>query len=217
MRKFSYLMFNEILLQNKLYKLIIYNVQFLLLGSICLFFVCASRVDVAILCGVFLISGLPISTMITSRNSLRDELADGSLDMYMISADMWQIIMAKFFGLLVCNIISFLISLGISAVIYAINIEYALWLTILGVISLVQLSGVAMLLSSVEAYFRSKANLTSLTVIPLIVPNLIITGMAMSGDIDRSAAIWILCAIAIIITPISLSFSGYLVRNIYNI
>ncbi|MBP7189860.1 MAG: heme exporter protein CcmB [Rickettsiaceae bacterium] len=215
MRKFSYLMFSEILLQNRLYKLVIYNIQFLLLGSICLFFISSNSYSG--LGGFFLIAGLPIAALATSRNSIRDELSDGSLDLYMVTSDILQIIIAKFLGLFVCNIVSFAISLIISAIIYSMDYHTSVLIMILAIISLMQISAVSILLSSVEVYFRSKSNLVSFTVIPLMIPNLIITGMAISGDIEASSAIWILSAVSIIIIPSSLGFSGYLVRNIYNI
>ncbi len=196
--------------------MIIYNIQFLLLSLLCLFFVFPKGHDLSILGCVFLIAGLPISIIATSKPIIKQDLEDGSLELYLLTTNISQIVIAKFCALLTCNMIAFLITLVIVAPLYSLSLNQIL-LLLSSSFLLIQISALSLLISCVEAYFRSNINFISSIITPLALPGLIISGLMLHGDLTYHTSIIALLGINMITTPIALIFSGYLIKNIYNI
>lgn len=196
--------------------MIIYNIQFLLLSLLCLFFVFPKDHDLSILGCVFLIAGLPISIIATSKPIIKQDLEDGSLELYLLTTNVSQIVIAKFCALLICNIITFAIATPIVAILYALTLNQIL-LLLSSSLLLIQISALSLLISCVESYFRSNVNFISSIITPLALPGLIISGLMIHGDLHYLPSLITLIGINLITTPIALLFSGYLIKNIYNI
>lgn len=213
--KFRSLLLHEILVYHRCYNIIIHNIQFLLLGMICLLFVCPSNYDKSVVGMIFLISGLPISIIASSAPIIKNDLEDGNLELYLVTSDINIIVLSKFFALLFCNFISFTIAVFIMAFLY--NMTYhQIFLLYSSSILLIQISGISLLISSVESYFRGNISMISSLIVPLILPSLIIAGLMLHSDLSYYSGVTIVLAITCIITPIILLFSGYLIRNIHN-
>lgn len=215
MRKFSSLFLHEILVYHRCYNLIIHNIQFLLLGMICLLFACPAGYDKTIFGMIFVISGLPISIIASSAPIIKNDLEDGRLELYLITSNINIIILSKFCALLFCNFVSFTIVVLIMAFLYGMTYHQIFFLYSSAIL-LIQISAISLLISSVESYFRGNISMISSLIVPLILPSLIITGIMIHRDLSYYSAMMIVLAITCIITPVTLLFSGYLIRNIHN-
>lgn len=215
MYSFKALFLHEILVYHRSYNLIIHNLQFLLLGMVCLLFVCPIGYDLPTLGSIFLISGLSISSIATSNPIIKRDFQDGSLELYLVTSNIYSIVLSKFFALLLCNLISFIITTFVIAFLYNMTLNQ-IFMVLSSSILIVQISAISLLISSVESYFRGNINMISAIIVPLILPSLIIAGLMIHDEMSYFPAMIILSAITCVITPIILVFTGYLVNSIYN-
>lgn len=216
MDKFRLLLIHEILVYHRCYNLIIHNIQFLILGMICLLFVCPTNYNISMLGSIFLIGGISISTIATSTPIIKNDLQDGTLELYISTANVHTIVLSKFIALLFCNLISFALSLFITAILYSMTYNEIFSLFSSAVL-LIQISAISLLISAVESYFRGNLNMISMLIVPLILPSLIIIGLMIHNDLLYYTAMTIVIAITCIVTPLILVFSGYLIKNIYSL
>lgn len=216
MAKFLRITWHEMMVYNRSYNMIFYNVQFLILSLLCLLFVYPWNQNLSTLGCVFLIAGIPISGISTSKTIIKNDLEDGSLALYLLSMNITEMVMCKFCTLLICNAVSFLITLPVITLLYSLSFHQIFLLLSVSFL-FIQISALSLLISCVESYFRSNVNFISSIIVPLILPGLIISGLIIHSSINYYIGISALIGISLIITPIALICSGYLIRNIYNI
>jgi heme exporter protein B len=216
MAKFLRITWHEIIVYNRSYNMIFYNAQFLILSLLCLLFVYPGNHDLSTLGCVFLIAGIPISSISTSKAIIKNDLEDGSIALYLLSMNITEIVMSKFCALLICNATAFLIALPIITLLYSLSLNQ-IFLLLSASFIFIQISALSLLISCVESYFRSNVNFISSIIVPLILPGLIISGLIIHNTINYYIGISALIGISLIISPIALICAGYLIRNIYNI
>lgn len=215
MSNFFALLKHEIILQNRAYAIIRYNVQFMIFGVICLIFVSPATANLKSLATSFVIIGLPLSIINASRSIIKSDIYDGSMELLLSSLESIKIAMMKYIALLISNILAFSISIPLIGLFCALYLEQIVSISIVSILLLIQISGLALLTSSIEGYFRTNTEIISLVILPLIIPGIVLSGLSLNQS-SNEGFIWVLLGMDMIITPITIVLSSYLIRNIYN-
>jgi heme exporter protein B len=206
---------HEFLLQNKIYNLTKYFWIF--------FIFCSSSITIVNSYDninnfgiIFSVIAIPLALIGITSNFLRPELEDGSLELLLASFRPTQIILAKYLSLFMCGSIGFIINLPFSYLLFNIDANQLILIGTCGLLLMLTSSAIIALISSIQCYFRSNTNFLSILIMPLIIPNIILSGIIIQSDSNYSM-ILILLGVNFIIVPICIFLSSYLIENIYNI
>lgn len=216
MRNFITLLIHELKIQNRIHSIIRYNLQFLLLGSTAIIFVHGASTGLAELGIIFTVIALPLSIISTSRGIIKADITDGYMELLMITTSPIKIILIKYLGLLIHNLVALAIAMPLVAIFYSISSWQIFLISIGGSLLLGQITALSLLTSCIEGYFRTNTNIISLVILPLIIPGLIACGLLISGGEQWSVFVGLLGGVDLVIIPLTLLLSEYLMRNIYN-
>jgi heme exporter protein B len=137
------------------------------------------------------------------------------MELLLSSLESIKIAMMKYIALLISNILAFSISIPLIGLFCALYLEQIVSISIVSILLLIQISGLALLTSSIEGYFRTNTEIISLVILPLIIPGIVLSGLSLNQS-SNEGFIWVLLGMDMIITPITIVLSSYLIRNIYN-
>jgi len=207
---------HEFLLQNKVHNLTKYFFIFFVFYSGSLTIV-SSHDKIANLGVIFTVISIPLSLIGIAGNFLKSEVEDGSLEILLTSFKPIQIILAKYLGLFTCGSIAFVLNVSISYFLFNIDVIKLNLIIITGISLMATSCGVIILISSIQCYFRSNTNLLSTLLLPLIIPNIILSGIIIQSENNNYSLLLILTGVNCIIIPMSIYLSSYLIENIYNI
>lgn len=166
---------------------------------------------------IFSIIAIPLALIGLSHTIFKQDMNDGTLENYKSIFSSGEIVLAKFIALLLCTLGSFILCLPIITIIYNIESNYILPILLGGTILSISTSALLCLIASVQCYFRSNTNFLSILIMPIIIPNIILVGLMIQNTPLVLNYFGILCGINIILVPISILFTTYLIENIYNI
>ncbi|MES2214456.1 MAG: heme exporter protein CcmB, partial [Pseudomonadota bacterium] len=150
------------------------------------------------------------------RDIIRSDIADGYMEMLIITTSSPRIVFIKFIALCLNNTLALVISMPFIVISYSLSFDQIMLNLLSRFILLVQISAISLFTGCIEGYFRSNTNLISFILFPLIIPSIIISGMVIYSPESSYLYISILLGFAFIITPIILLLSGYLLKNLYN-
>ncbi len=142
-------------------------------------------------------------------------MEDGSLELLLSIVSHEKIILAKFFAIFISSTIGLVFVLPIIYVLFdktlleIIFFFSSVWMILVLSSSLVVLSG------SVQCYFKKNANFVGTFIMPLLIPNIIMTGLILQDN--NLQLIFIMIGINLVFLPISFFLSSCLIKNIYNI
>lgn len=216
LKNFITLLIHELSIQNRIYSIIRYNLQFLLLGSIAIIFTRGASSGLSEFGIIFTVIALPLSVISTAKSIIKADITDGYMELLMITTSPLKIVLIKYISLLINNLSSFAIALPLVAIFYSLSPWQVFLVASGGALLLAQVTALSLLTSCVEGYFRANTNLISLVILPLIIPGLIACGLLISGGEQWSVFMGVLGGVDLIIIPIIILLSDYLARNIYN-
>lgn len=216
MNSFTELLKHEIMAQNRIHHILRHNVQFISFSLVCLIFLCPARENIAEFGLIFLIISLPLATIGITRDIVKADIYDGSLEILMITTTTLHIVLIKFLALLLNNIAALIIAMPFIVIFYTLSFEQAMLSIANCIMLLIQISAMSLFIGCIEGYFRSNTDLISSILLPIMIPGIIVSGLLLHATYDLSLYINILLGINLIVTPIILILSGYLLRNIYN-
>ena len=216
MRNFLKLLRQDFKIQNRIFLMIKSNVQFVLLSAICLALLYPNDHNIAELCLVFLVIITPIATMTTARPIIKADIKDGSMELLLLTFNVWEIVLSKVITIFCSSFIAFLITLPIIAILYSMTLDH-MWLNITSrTFLLMQVASVVVLIGCVDSYFRVRTDLVSAVIFPIIIPGIVISGMMFYDRSQDFVYLSILVGIDLIMVPIIVLLSGFLLKNIYN-
>lgn len=160
-------------------------------------------------------AGLIFTTMIVPPYLIKSDLNDGFLETILTIYRPGQIIMAKYIAL-VCNLIlSCILILPIILLLFQIPLQELTHLYILMMLTIFQIAIILVFINVLHAYFKRNTNMLISLILPLILPSIMITSLAIGSM--KSDFLMILLGIDLIFIPISLYLSSYLLKNLFNI
>lgn len=164
---------------------------------------------------MFAIVALPLGITGLTGQIFRPDLEDGYLENLLSNFTGSEIVLTKFTALFLCGLAGIIFNLPILTVVFTLKAKELATLSIIMVLLLISSASILMLIASIQSYFRSNTNILAILVIPLLVPSIILAGIALEAD--RGAYLFIMLGIDLILWPISMVLSAVLIKNIYNI
>lgn len=209
------LLLQELKIQRKVNNLTKYSVLFFLFSIVCLALVSSSD-EIQKYGILFSLICIPLSALSISNNLFKNDIDDGTLEIQLTTAQSWKIVYTKYGALTIIQILSFAIISPFLALIFNIDLLQTILLFVTASILIKSNSALVTLISSIQAYFRSNTSFLAVLIIPVILPNIILSGMFIQS-FEHYYILFIMIGISMIIIPASLFLSAYLIDNIYNI
>ena len=219
MKKIFILTIEEFLVQNKIYNISKY---FLIFYIFCLLSVTLiNSYDNIIEFGmVFALASIPLGFLSSSASVIKGDIDDGTLELLKTCLNASIIVITKYLAFVLSIITSFVISIPIIYILFNLKLLLLIIIAFCGIILILLSSALAILIASMQGYFRINTNFFTLILLPLVIPSIILSGMVLCQALDNHInyhLIYILLGIDMIIIPVSLYLSTYLIDNIYNI
>lgn len=165
---------------------------------------------------IFSVIVLPIALIGFSSLIFQQDVEDGSLELLLSSFNESEIIAAKLITIIVSSLTSALLNMPIIYIIFDLDMLTVSYLLINLILLLILSSSLLVLIGAVQSYFRSNTNLLAILIMPLLIPNIILSGLVLQ-NFDNINLIFVMIGINMILVPIIFYLSSYLIKNIYNI
>ena len=215
MHKILKLTIHEFIIQNKINNLSKFLFLFLLFCSLSLTLI-NNQEDIKKFGAIFTIIYLPLSLIGFSSFVFRQDLDDGSLEVLLTTFSSSEIIITKFLGLVASALIGTILNLPIIFLFFNLDRETIIAIPIILLILLPLTCSLLLLTGAVQSYFRSNTNFLSMLTMPMLIPNIIMSGISINEH-GNLYLVPIMIGIDLIIIPCALVLSAYLIKNIYNI
>ncbi len=209
------LILHELKIQNKIYNITKYTLIFFIFCCLSITLINAYE-NIQAFGIIFAVISIPLAFISLSGNLIKPDIEDGSLETLITASTPGKIILAKYIALCICCSLSFFLTMPIIYLIY--NIEFITFTAIISsaVILLFLSAALITLISAIQGYFRSNTNFLSILIMPLLIPNIILSGLFLQNNTDLHL-LFIMLGVNLVIIPPALYLSSYLVENIYNI
>ncbi|MCB9334507.1 MAG: heme exporter protein CcmB [Flavobacteriales bacterium] len=206
---------HELMVQNKINNLIKYTAIFMIF---CIFSVTLinPQENVQIFGIIFSVICIPLAFIGLTQGFVKADIEDGSLENSLVSIQTYKIVFAKYIALCICTLVSFTMLVPVIFILYDLRIENIITILFSGIMLITLSAALALLTSAVQGYFRTNTNFLSILIMPLIIPDIIISGLFIQAPENIYFAT-IMFGINMAIIPPSLYLSSYLLENIYNI
>jgi heme exporter protein B len=215
MSNLKILIYQEFSLQNRVYSLVKYIFTFLLFCSLSVGMINSEEMmqEFAI---IFSVISVPLAFLGLAPNLIKPDIEDGYCELLLVTCSSGQIITAKYIALCLCFIIGFLLNLPLTYLLFNLNSQILYKIVLCGFLLITISAALILLIASIQSYFRSNTNFLSILVMPLIIPTIILSGIALQTPSSKDI-ILIMVGINLVIIPSSLYLSAFLIENIYNI
>lgn len=205
----------EFTVQNKVNNLAKYLFGFFLFGTLSVVLI-NNQVDIRKFGIIFSVIYLPLSLIGFSNFIFKQDLDDGSLDLLFTTFSPIEIVLAKFLSVCVCITLSSIFNFPIIFFAFDVSLLMLINLGISIFLLLILSTALLILIGAIQSYFRSNTNFLSILIMPLLIPSIVITGLLLQ-ETGNPHLILILVGIDLILVPLSIFLSSYLLKNIYNI
>ncbi|WP_425363819.1 heme exporter protein CcmB [Candidatus Tisiphia endosymbiont of Hybos culiciformis] len=165
---------------------------------------------------IFSVIVLPIALIGFSSLIFQQDVEDGSLELLLSSFNESEIIAAKLITIIFSSLTSTLLNMPVIYIIFDLDILTVSYLFITLTLLLILSSSLLVLIGAVQSYFRSNTNLLAILIMPLLIPNIILSGLVLQ-NFDNINLIFVMIGINMLLVPIIFYLSSYLIKNIYNI
>lgn len=205
----------EYLIQNRINNLSKYLFIFFLF---CIFSTALinDQVDIKKFGVIFSVIFLPIALIGFSSLILKQDVGDGSLELLLSSFSESEIVISKLFAIFFSSLTSSLLNIPIIYIIFDLDRITVTYLFITLTLLLTLSSSLLVLIGSIQSYFRSNTNLLAILIMPLLIPNIILTGLVLQ-NLENISLIFVMIGINMLLLPTIFYLSSYLIKNIYNI
>ncbi|WP_341755566.1 heme exporter protein CcmB [Candidatus Tisiphia endosymbiont of Ptychoptera albimana] len=165
---------------------------------------------------IFSVIFLPIALIGFSSLILKQDVEDGSLELLLSSFSESEIVTSKLFAIFFSSLTSSLLNIPIIYIIFDLDLITVTYLFITLTLLLTLSSSLLVLIGSIQSYFRSNTNMLAILIMPLLIPNIILTGLVLQ-NLENISLIFVMIGINMLLLPTIFYLSSYLIKNIYNI
>lgn len=208
------LILQEILIQNKIYNVIKYSFLFFIFCSVNITLINASE-NIQKFSIIFSVISIPLVFIGLSNNLIKPDIEDGTLENFLTTFSPIKIILSKYIALCSCCILSFIATLPFIYIMHNIELGILVFIITSALNLLILSAALIILIASIQGYFRSNTNFLAIIIMPLLIPNTIISGILLQNTQDVYL-LFIMIGINMVIIPPALYLSSYLIENIYN-
>lgn len=213
MKKFFTLLEYDLKIGHRIYHLIKNSVYLLLLLQIILALILPeslknNQIQMIWFSFIILIVSLNIPDHI-----IKLELADGSLENLMVSYKSWMIILSKFVSIVMLILFGMGLMLPLFFLLYDYSLSECLILLSINILLVLFVVSLKIIANIIQAYFRQNTQLILLIIMPLIIPVMIISKLALQSL--NFEFVLILIGINMIFIPIIFWFASYLLDYLF--
>jgi heme exporter protein B len=205
----------ELLVQNKVNNFTKYLFSFFLFCTISIALVNAHE-DIKKFGLIFTVIYIPISLIGFTSQIFKADIEDGSMEFMLLNFSTTKLSLIKYFALFINATLSYLINIPVIYLAFNPSFYELIQITIILFLVLMLACALLILIASVQCYFRSNTNFLPLLIMSMIIPNIIISGLILQ-DPASVYLVFILIGINMILIPILIILTSYLVKNIYNL
>lgn len=209
------LIYQEVLLQNKIHHISKHFFLFLLFGLISTVIISPlqNMTEFGLMLSVIYI---PMFLLGNNHFLLKYEIQNGDLELLLTTHNTIIIIVAKFCALSLSLLMSLICILPLIIILFSTSIILTMGFIYIAILILLMSNALAIMMAAIQIYFQRNNNFLSVLIMPFMLPNIILAGMLISNP-ENITIIFMMLGVNLIIIPISLYCSGYLINNIYNI
>lgn len=205
----------EFMVQNKIYNISKYSFVFFIFC--CLSITLINTYEKIQSFGIiFSVISIPLVFISLSSHLIKPDIEDGALEVLLTTCLPIKIIFAKYIALCSCCILSFCCTIPIIYIVYNIEINILFIMISASLILLFLSAALIILIAAIQGYFRTNTNFLSILIMPLLVPNIVLSGVLIQNSTDLYL-LYLMIGIDLVVIPPALYLSSYLVENIYNI
>jgi len=205
----------ELNVQNKIYNITKYTLIFFIFCCLSITLI-NSYENIQTFGIIFAVISIPLAFIGLSSHLIKPDIEDGTLEAMLTSFTPGKITTAKYIALCISCCLSFFLTAPFIYVVY--NIEFTTFIIMItcGLIILFLSAALIILIAAIQGYFRANTNFLAMLIMPLLIPNIILSGILLQNNTDLHL-LFIMIGIDLVIIPPALYLSSYLVENIYNI
>jgi heme exporter protein B len=209
------LLSQELLVQNKVYNLTKYSVLFF---GFCIFSIALinSHEDIQKFGVIFSLVCIPLFFLGLANNLIKPDIEDGSLEYLLTISSAQKIVLSKFLIMSIVTFFCFTLITPLLGVFFSLQLKQVGILLLTALLLILLGSALIVLISSIQGYFRSNTNFFAILIMPLILPNIILSGILIQ-NLQEAYLLTVMVGINLVIIPPALYLSSYLIDNIYNI
>lgn len=215
MQKLLKLIYFEIITQNKINNLVKYLFIYFLFGIVSITLV-NNYEDIKNFGIMFTLISIPLSLMGFTFTIFKNNLEDGNLEFLLVSYFPGEIIFAKIVSLSINSCFNCFLSVPFIYIFFKPSIIILSTLMLVFPLLIFLSSALLILISIIQAYFKTNTNILPLLIMPLLIPAIIISGFIIHSSSD-AFLLYILAGLDLILIPLLFILSKYLLKNIYNI
>jgi ABC-type transport system involved in cytochrome c biogenesis permease component len=140
---------------------------------------------------------------------------DGCLEQMIIGIETSNIIIVKFFALVVLAIIISLLLSPVIMLLYSIDLKAIIIFLFSEILAIIFASSLAINSAIIKLYFANNNEYVSLLSLPMVIPILILSSMAISTA--SFMMILMMVGINLVFVPLVILFNSYLLKNLYRL
>ena len=159
---------------------------------------------------------LPIFILQISDRVISNEYIDGSLEFYFTISTPFQIIATRYFSIVILYLFAYLLIIPLIILFIDIDIKELLIVSYILLMNIMITTSISILSSCCNCYFKKIIYVNFIINIPLILPNLIISGLILSNIYELKNMLYILSGLALIICPLAIIFSTILMKHLFS-
>lgn len=209
------LIYQEVLLQNKIHHISKHFFLFLFFGLISTVIISPlqNMTEFGLMLSVIYI---PMFLLGNNYFLLKYDIQNGDLELLLTIHNTLIIIIAKFCALSLSVLMSLICILPLIIIFFSPSLTLTMNFIYIAILIMLLSNGLAIMMSAIQIHFQRNNNFLSVMIMPFMLPNLILAGMLISNP-ENITLIFMMFGVNFIIIPVSLYCSGYLINNIYNI
>lgn len=213
MKQLQTLIRHEFITQNRIYCIIKYLLLFLVFSNLFTLILPTNSEKYSV---IFMIIYLPFMFINFSIFIIKPDIEDGTLELLKTTFEIHEIVLAKFGSMFISALIAILLNIPIVSLFLKLNLYITLLLSLVLLLLLISTISLVLLISAIQAYFKCNTHFFTAIILPLLIPNLIIAGILLQNQVINLKLLGAMLGINCILSPLSIIFTCYLMRNIYN-
>jgi len=159
-------------------------------------------------------AGLIFNLMLVPHYLIKIDMRDGFLETLLTMQPSGKVILAKYFALSINLLLSNICVLPIVILVFNLPFFELAYLYTLMSLTIFQIAILLVFINILHAYFKKNTNLLISLTLPLIIPTIIISSLAIeSFKIDF---LMIILGIDLILIPLIFCMANYLLKNLFN-
>ena len=157
---------------------------------------------------------LSMGVLLTYSNNLTQDQKDGSLSQRFLIFSPLEIILAKYIAIFILMCLTILILSFAILLLYSVEINMILYFFLSNILMTMITISIAICSSVIKLYFANQNEYLSVIMMPILIPVLILLGLAIS--LKNYFFLALILGVSLVVVPITIFLSSYLLKKSIN-